>query len=96
MTDWKTPLAERAGWVFSKGKRPSAGEAAVKAVQAKIGALTMERDFLERGLERIHGPKGPPWCAVRIRGPWPVARGPSGCATGTAEVDLLLPATAVA
>jgi len=61
ITDWKTPLAERAGWVFAKGKRPSTGEAAVKALQAKIGALTMERDCLERGLGRMHGPKGQPW-----------------------------------
>jgi len=30
----------------------------VKELHAKIGQLTMERDFLEQGLERIHGPRG--------------------------------------
>lgn len=61
IADWKTPWAERAGWVFAKGKQPSTGEETIKALQAKIGELTMERDFLERGLERIHGPKSKPW-----------------------------------
>jgi len=56
-------LAESAGLVFSKGKQPSGGgEEDVKALHARIGELTMERDFLERGLERIHGPKGKKWC----------------------------------
>ena len=60
--EWKTQLAESAGLVFAKGKRPaSGGEEAIKALQAKIGELTMERDFLERGLERIHGPKRKTW-----------------------------------
>ena len=30
----------------------------VKELHAKIGQLTMERDFLEKGLARIHGPIG--------------------------------------
>jgi len=30
----------------------------VRDLHAKIGQLTMERDFLEHGLERIHGPNG--------------------------------------
>lgn len=58
---WKTQLAERAGLVFAKGQQPSTGEATIKALQAKLGELTMERDFFERGLERIHGPKSKPW-----------------------------------
>ena len=62
ISEWKTQLAESAGLVFAKGKRPaSGGEEAIKALQAKIGELTMERDFLERGLERIHGPKRKSW-----------------------------------
>lgn len=62
ITDWKTQLAESAGSVFAKGKRPSSGgEEEVKALHAKIGELTMERAFLERGLERIHGPKRKTW-----------------------------------
>ena len=34
----------------------TAAEPKVKELHAKIGQLTMERDFLEQGLERIHGP----------------------------------------
>jgi transposase-like protein len=58
--DWKTQLAEGAGQVFSKGKPAADNAEAIKTLHAKIGQLTMERDFLERGLERIHGPKGKP------------------------------------
>ena len=62
ISDWMNPLAERAGWVLAKAKRPaSGGEEEVKALQAKIGELTMARDFLERGRERIHGPTRKPW-----------------------------------
>ena len=61
ISEWKTQLAESAGLVFARGKSPSTGEETLKALQAKIGELTMERDFLERGLERIHGPKRKPW-----------------------------------
>jgi transposase len=32
-------------------------ELKIKELHAKIGQLTMERDFLEQGLERIHSPK---------------------------------------
>lgn len=62
ISEWKNQLVESAGLVFSKGKQPTGGgEEEVKALHAKIGELTMERDFLERGLERIHGPKGKKW-----------------------------------
>ena len=61
ISEWKTQLAESAGLVFAKGKSPSTGEETIKALQAKIGELTMECDFLERGLERIHGPKRKTW-----------------------------------
>jgi transposase-like protein len=61
ITDWKNQLAESAGLVFSKGQQLSSGEEEIKALHAKIGQLTMERDFLERGLERIHGPQGKKW-----------------------------------
>jgi len=36
-------------------------EEEVQVLHAKIGQLTMENDFLERGLERIHGPRGKKW-----------------------------------
>jgi transposase-like protein len=59
--DWKAQLAESAGLVFSKSKPAAGSEEGIKALLAKIGQLTMERDFLERGLERIHGPTGKKW-----------------------------------
>ena len=34
-------------------------EEEVKALRAKIGQSTMENDFLEHGIERIHGFTGP-------------------------------------
>lgn len=61
ITGWKNQRAESAGWVFSKGKQPLSSEEEVKALHAKIGQLTMERVFLERGLERIHGSKAKQW-----------------------------------
>ena len=62
VTDWKKQLLSGAPHVFGKGARKA--EDATEAIQqlhAKIGQLTMENDFLERGLERIHGPRGKTW-----------------------------------
>ncbi len=57
--DWRNQLLEKADQVFDRGSRsPSESEHTVKELHAKIGQLTMERDFLEQGLERIHGPRG--------------------------------------
>ena len=59
ITDWKRQLLENAGQVFGRAENQgSDSEHKIKELHAKIGQLTMERDFLERGLERIHGPKG--------------------------------------
>ena len=59
ITDWKRQLLENADQVFGGSeRRADNGEHKLKELHAKIGQLTMERDFLERGLERIHGPKG--------------------------------------
>jgi transposase-like protein len=62
VTDWKKQLLSSAPDVFGKGatKAEDAAEM-VQELHAKIGQLTMENDFLERGLERIHGPKGRKW-----------------------------------
>ena len=62
ITDWKKQLLSSAPEVFGKGaqKAESAAET-VEQLHAKIGQLTMENDFLERGLERIHGPRGKKW-----------------------------------
>ncbi len=62
ITDWKKQLLNAAPDVFGKAakKAEDAGET-VQALHAKIGQLAMENDFLERGLERIHGPRGKKW-----------------------------------
>ncbi len=57
--DWRKRLLENADTVFGRGQQQqeeTTGQ--VKDLHAKIGQLTMERDFLEQGLERIHGPSG--------------------------------------
>jgi len=60
---WKRQLIDSAGEVFGRGgQRKAKSEAElIAALQAKVGQLTMENDFLERGLERIHGPRGDKW-----------------------------------
>jgi len=62
ITEWKKQLLHGAPEVFGKGARMAEDtEEAVQALRAKIGQLTMENDFLARGLERIHGPRGKKW-----------------------------------
>ena len=58
ITEWKNLLLENAGQAFNGKKDTEDAEAKIKELHAKIGQLTMENDFLEKGLERIHGPKG--------------------------------------
>lgn len=62
ITEWKKQLLNSASDVFGKGaqKQESANQT-IEQLHAKIGQLTMENDFLERGLERIHGPRGKTW-----------------------------------
>ena len=57
--DWRKRLLDNVDTVFGKGQlmREESDEK-VRDLHAKIGQLTMERDFLEHGLERIHGPNG--------------------------------------
>jgi len=61
--DWKKRLVEGAGGLFGRSAKEAAGkdDEDVQALHAKIGQLTMENDFLERGLTRIHGPRGKKW-----------------------------------
>ncbi len=55
--DWRRKLLGNAAELFERNARPSEeSEHKVKELHAKIGQLTMERDFLEQGLKRIHGP----------------------------------------
>ena len=62
ITEWKKQLLSGAPDVFGKGaKKAEDTQETVQELHAKIGQLTMENDFLERGLERIHGPRGKKW-----------------------------------
>lgn len=62
ITQWKKQLMMNAGTAFDKGEKAAEEtEKTVQELHAKIGQLTMENDFLERGLERIHGPRGKNW-----------------------------------
>lgn len=62
ISEWKKQLLSGASDVFGKGARKAEeSELTVQELHAKIGQLTMENDFLERGLERIHGPRGKKW-----------------------------------
>ena len=49
---WKKQAVEGLGEVFASGRKPGADEALAKELYAKIGELTMERDFFRRGLAR--------------------------------------------
>jgi len=51
-------LLDQANQVFELCGSTSESKHKVKQLHAKIGQLTMERDFLAQGLERIHGPRG--------------------------------------
>ena len=56
---WKKALLEGATDIFQRGRRPAEPEvdtARVKELHAKIGELTVERDFLERGLRLLPCP----------------------------------------
>ena len=74
ITEWKKQLLSGAPDVFGKGaQKAEDAEQTVAELHAKIGQLTRacpmseasalgtENDFLERGLTRIHGPRGKKW-----------------------------------
>lgn len=53
ITQWKGQLLERAAGAFDGPGSPAPDAAgAIRALQAKIGELTMENDFLERALNK--------------------------------------------
>ncbi len=57
--DWRKKLLENADAVFGgNGREQADATGQIKELHAKIGQLTMERDFLDEGLKRIHGPYG--------------------------------------
>ena len=60
--DWKQKLVTKAETVFGADVTDTTDHDRIRQkLHAKIGQLTMENDFLERGLERIHGPRGKKW-----------------------------------
>ncbi len=62
ISQWKKQLLNNAEDAFDKGEKVAEDhEKTVQELHAKIGQLTVENDFLERGLERIHGPRGKNW-----------------------------------
>ena len=50
ITDWKTRLQESAAAVFGEDKAEQQVKVDVTRMQAKIGELTLENDFLETAL----------------------------------------------
>ena len=61
ITEWKKQLLKHADQAFGNTPVHHNADAQINALQAKIGQLTMENDFLEQGLTRIHGPRGKGW-----------------------------------
>lgn len=55
ITAWKRQLLDSAAGAFEAGSghRADDSEGKIKELHAKIGELTMERDFLGRGLSRF-------------------------------------------
>jgi len=55
---WKKALLEAASEIFQRGRnseKPEVDPARIKELHAKIGELTVERDFLEQGLHLLPG-----------------------------------------
>ena len=61
ITEWKRQLLENADQAFGGIKANEDADAKIKELHAKNGQITMENDFLEKGLTRIHGPRGKGW-----------------------------------
>ena len=60
ITQWKRQLVEGATETFDKGSSASDNQAQIDSLHAKIGELSMENDFLERGLARFDPKRGGP------------------------------------
>ena len=52
ITQWKSQLLEGAAGVFGEAKEPDAAKVDVTRLHAKIGELSLERDFLESALSK--------------------------------------------
>ena len=56
---WKKQRLKGACDVFGKGARKAQeSKQTVQELHAKVGQLTLENDFLECGLTRVHAPRG--------------------------------------
>ncbi len=53
ISQWKRQLLDHAASVFGKTESSGSEEVDLKELRAKIGQLTMENDFLSRGLSRL-------------------------------------------
>jgi len=58
VTSWKTELLENAATVFGGDVLAADGKERIRALHAKIGELTVERDFLEGALGKFPGLSG--------------------------------------
>jgi transposase-like protein len=58
ITQWKTQLQNRAVEAFGGNQDPAVDGPGIKDLQAKIGQLAMENDFLAGALGRMDGPSG--------------------------------------
>ena len=58
VTTWKTQALESLAAVFDKGPADADSAAQIRDLQAKIGQLTMENDFLEGALGKFPGLSG--------------------------------------
>src|SRR5882724_11605513 len=56
VSEWKRQLLERSSEVFETTQDKQPDGADVKDMQAKIGQLALENDFLSSALGRIEGP----------------------------------------
>lgn len=58
ITQWKRQLAEGAAQTFEQNPSAADSQVQISALHAKIGELSMENDFLERGLARFDPKRG--------------------------------------
>lgn len=58
VTTWKTQLLENASAVFGGEATAADGKERIRELHAKIGELTVERDFLEGALGKFPGLSG--------------------------------------
>lgn len=60
ITQWKRQRREGAVQTFDNGQSATDWRARIAALHAKVGELSMECDFLERGLVRLDSKRGGP------------------------------------